>query len=228
MNSLAKIFLSLLILVLVVVGFLFSVVKVLKIYPEKENLSLEKQISSKPKDINEKQASVEFGINYQEEFTFFDILDDPSMRKFIGLNGDVVELQESAHGKSIDLDSQIDKSLDSQFINPAAKKTLNFVVPHPGVQKQGDSSLPGFALQVGSFQKSQRANVLKNKLINKDYPVFIISTWVAEQEQTLYRVFVGRFPKKIDAEKIAMKIKETEKIDPLIKWQEGEALEVSP
>ena len=74
MNSLAKIFLSLLILVLVVVGFLFSVVKVLKIYPEKENLSLEKQISSKPKDINEKQASVEFGINYQEEFTFFDTL----------------------------------------------------------------------------------------------------------------------------------------------------------
>ena len=220
MNSLAKIFLSLLILVLVVVGFLFSVVKVLKIYPEKENLSLEKQISSKPKDINEKQASVEFGINYQEEFTFFDTLNDPSMRKFIGLNGDVVELQESAHGKSIDLDSQIDKSIDSQSINPAAKKTLDSVAPHPGV--------PGFALQVGSFQKSQRANALKNKLINKDYPVFIISTWVAEQEQTLYRVFVGRFPKKIDAEKIAMKIKETEKIDPLIKWQEGEALEVSP
>ena len=143
------------------------------------------------------------------------------MRKFIGLNGDVVELQESVHGKSIDLDSQIDKSLDSQFINPAAKKTLNSVVPHPGVQKQGDSSLPGFVLQVGSFQDFQRANVLKNKLINKDYPVFIISTWVAEQGQTLHRVFVGRFLKKIDAEKTKIKIKKIEKLDSVIKRQEG-------
>ena len=67
----------------------------------------------------------------------------------------------------------------------------------------------GFVLQVGSFQEFQRADYLKNKLIDSDYPVFISSTWV-EEKGPLHRVFVGMFSKKIDAEKIAAVIKELE------------------
>jgi cell division septation protein DedD len=68
----------------------------------------------------------------------------------------------------------------------------------------------GFVLQVGSFQEFQRADYLKNKLIDSDYPVFISSTWVEEKGQALHRVVVGMFSKKIDAEKIAAEIKESE------------------
>ena len=228
MNLSVKTFTSLLILVLVALGFFFSVVKVLKIYHEKENLSVKKQISSKPMDINEKQASVEPGTSLQGEFTFFDILGDASMRKFIGLDGNVIESKEGAPDKSTDFDSKINKSLDSQLFDFASKKMLSSVAPKLEAQKRSESLLPGFVLQVGSFQEFQRASVLRNKLTNKDYPVFIISAWVAEQGQTLHRVFVGRFPKKIDAEKTKIKIREIEKIDSVIKWQEGRAPKIFP
>ena len=76
----------------------------------------------------------------------------------------------------------------------------------------------GFVLQVGSFQEFQRADYLKNKLINSDYPVFISSTWVEEKRKALHRVFVGTFLKKIDAEKAAVEIKESEKIESLVKY----------
>ena len=76
----------------------------------------------------------------------------------------------------------------------------------------------GFVLQVGSFQDFQRADYLKKKLIDRDYPVFISSTWVEEKGQSLHRVFVGTFFKKIDAEKAAIGINESEKIESLIKY----------
>ena len=73
---------------------------------------------------------------------------------------------------------------------------------------------------MGSFQEFQRADDLKNKLIDSDYSVFISSTWMEEKGRALHRVFVGTFLKKIDAEKAAIGIKESEKIESLIKYYE--------
>jgi cell division septation protein DedD len=71
---------------------------------------------------------------------------------------------------------------------------------------------------VGSFQEFQRADDLKNKLINSDYYVFIASILEEEIGQTLHRVYVGTFLKKIDAEKAAVELKESEKIESLVKY----------
>ena len=86
------------------------------------------------------------------------------------------------------------------------------------LKRKTEPPTPGFVLQVGSFQEFERANDLKNKLINVDYSVFISSTWVEEKGQSLHRVFVGTFLKKIDAEKAAVGIKKSEKIESLIKY----------
>ena len=85
-------------------------------------------------------------------------------------------------------------------------------------QKQTEPSTAGFVLQVGSFQEFQRADDLKNKLINSDYSVFIASILEEEIGQTLHRVYVGTFLKKIDAEKAAVELKESEKIESLVKY----------
>ena len=61
MKSSAKIFSTLLILVLVATGLFFSSVKALKFFSEKENSSFKKVISLKPKDMKDKQALVELG-----------------------------------------------------------------------------------------------------------------------------------------------------------------------
>ena len=215
----AKIFSTLLILVLVATGLFFSSVKALKFFSEKENSSFKKMISLKPKDMKDKQALVELGASSPDDFTFFDVLDDPEMKKYIGLNGSVVTIKEESY-KSNDLTPKVDGSLAPQVIQSVSKNVITPGTKNLEGQKQVDPSTSGFVLQVGSFQEVQKADALKNKLINSNYPVFIVSTLVKEKGYTLHRVFVGRFLRKIEAEKVAVRIKESEKIEPLVRSYE--------
>ena len=192
------------ILVLVATGLFFSSVKALKFFSEKENSSFKKMISLKPKDMKDKQALVELGASSPDDFTFFDVLDDPEMKKYIGLDGNVVAIKEEDFYKLNDLTPKVDGS-----ITRVTKKLEG--------QKLVDPSTSGFVLQVGSFQEAKKADALKNKLTNSNYPVFIVSTLVKEKGYTLHRVFVGRFLRKTEAEKVAVRIKESEKIEPLVR-----------
>ena len=220
MKSSAKIFLTLLVFVLVAAGFFLSSVKGFKFFSKKENLSFKKMISSKPKDMKDKQALVELGASSPDDFTFFDVLDDPTMKKYIGLNGSVVAITEEDYYKSNDLTPKVDDSLAPQVVGSVSKNVITPGTKNLEGQKQVDSSTSGFVLQVGSFQEFQKADALKNKLINSNYPVFIVSTLVKERGYTLHRVFVGKFLRKIEAEKIAIRIKESEKVEPLVRYYE--------
>ena len=142
------------------------------------------------------------------------------MKKYIGLDGSVVAIKEEDFYKSKDLTPKVDSSLTRQVIQPVSKNVITRVTKNLEGQKQVDPSASGFVLQVGSFQEVQKADALKNKLINSNYPVFIVSTLVKEKGYTLHRVFVGRFLRKIEAEKVAVRIKESEKIEPLVRSYE--------
>ena len=217
MKSSAKIFSTLLILVLVATGLFFSSVKALKFFSEKENSSLKKMISLKPKDMKDKQALVELGASSPDDFTFFDVLDDPEMKKYIGLDGNVVAIKEEDFYKLNDLTPKVDGSLAPQVIQSVSKNVITPGTKNREGQKLVDPSTSGFVLQVGSFQEAKKADALKNKLTNSNYPVFIVSTLVKEKGYTLHRVFVGRFLRKTEAEKVAVRIKESEKIEPLVR-----------
>ena len=115
MNSPVRAFLSLLFLGFIGIGIYLGTVKALDIYKEMEKSSTKKQISVKPESIKEKQASVNLWSIDDDEFTFFDTLDDPSMSKFIGLNENVVEPQ-IATNKTFNFDPRmIKKSIDEKF-----------------------------------------------------------------------------------------------------------------
>ena len=217
MKSSAKIFSTLLILFLVVTGLFFSSVKALKFFSEKENGSFKKMISLKPKGMKDKQALVELGASSPDDFTFFDVLDDPEMKKYVGLDGSVVAIKEEDFHKSNDLTPKVDGSLAPQVIQSVSKNVITPGTKNLESQKQVDPSTSGFVLQVGSFQEAKKADALKNKLTNSNYPVFIVSTLVKEKGYTLHRVFVGRFLRKTEAEKVAVRIKESEKIEPLVR-----------
>ena len=168
--------------------------------------------------MKDKQALVESGISTPEDFTFFDTLDDPAMKKYLALNGSIVLVKDKNYYKSNDLTPRVNGSPASKVTQPVSGITSISGAKKIKGQKQTEPSTAGFVLQVGSFQGFQRADDLKNKLINGDYPVFISSTWVEEKKKALHRVFVGTFLKKIDAEKAAVGIKESEKIESLIKY----------
>jgi len=218
MKSPAKFFSTFLIFVLGIVGLFFSSTKSFNFFSDKENISLQKIISSKPKNMKDKQALVESGISTPEDFTFFDTLNDPAMKKYLALNGSIVSLKDENYYKSNDFNPRVNGSPVSKVTQPVSGNIPISGARKHKVQYQTEPSTPGFVLQVGSFQEFQRADDLKNKLINSDYSVFIASILEEEMGQTLHRVYVGTFLKKIDAEKAAVEIKESEKIESLVKY----------
>ena len=218
MKSPAKFFSTFIIFILAVVGLFFSSTISFNFFSDKENIFLKKIISSKPKNMKDKQALVESGISTPEDFTFFDTLDDPAMKKYLALNGSIVSLKDENYYKSNDLTPRVNGSPASKVTQPVSGNFSISGARKLKGQNHTEPLTPGFVLQVGSFQEFQRADDLKNKLINSDYSVFISSTWVEEKRKALHRVFVGTFLKKIDAEKAAVEIKESEKIESLVKY----------
>ncbi len=196
-----KAFRSLLILGLIVTGLYFGGVKTIDIYMGMEKLPLKKKISVKPESID------------MDKLTFFETLVDPLMRKFVGLNGSIIEPQEVANDKTSDFVSRDKKSSTPQPASMDAKEPLSFEA-----QKQADSLGSGFVLQVGAFHKVEGANLLKNNLGKKGYPVFVEETRMPGSNKALHRVFVGKFVDKRVAEKTAISLKEIENIDPVKQW----------
>jgi len=220
MKSPAKFFSTCLIFILAVVGLFFSSTISFNFFSDKENIFLKKIISSKPKNMKDKQALVESGISTPEDFTFFDTLDDPAMKKYLALNGSIVLLKDENYYKSNDLTPRVNGSPASKVTQPVSGNiSISGAKKIKGLN-QTEPSTQGFVVQVGSFQEFQKADALKNKLINSNYPVFIVSTLVKEKGYTLHRVFVGRFLRKTEAEKVAVRIKESEKIEPLVRSYE--------
>ena len=214
----AKFFSTFIIIILAVVGLFFSSTISFNLFSDKENIFLKKIISSKPKNMKDKQALVESGISTPEDFTFFDTLDDPAMKKYLALNGSIVSLKDENYYKSNDLTPRVNGSPASKVTQPVSGNFSISGARKLKGQNQSEPSTSGFVLQVGSFQEFQRADDLKNKLINSDYSVFIASILEEEIGQTLHRVYVGTFLKKIDAEKAAVELKESEKIESLVKY----------
>ena len=217
MNSSFKAFISLLILGLIGTGFYFGDVKAIDTYMEMEKLSLKKQISVKPDNIKQKQALMKPESIDMDKLTFFETLVDPLMRKFVGLNGSIIlGPQEVANDKTSDFVSRDKKSSTPQPASMDAKEPLS-----SEAQKQADSSGSGFVLQVGAFHKVEGANLLKNNLGRKGYPVFVEKARMAGSDKALYRVFVGKFVDKRVAEKSAISLKEIENLDPFYQPAQG-------
>ncbi len=75
------------------------------------------------------------------------------------------------------------------------------------------NSINYFTIQVGAFSSKKEAQTLKKRLSRKGYTVFINTS---KRGKILYRVRVGRFIKRTDAEKVALKLKINEKLKTFI------------
>ena len=227
MNSSVKTFLSILILGLSGAGIYFGTLKFLVVFQDGGKVSVKKQIPVKPKNMKEKQALVESGSSNDEEFTFFDTLSDPSMSKFVDLNGSVADPAQvandtppgptSARG-DVDTISQVKNSDSENLLNPVAENSETVKVE---VGKRVESVVSGFALQVGSFHQLERADFLKEKLVKKGYPVFVVTVRIAGKDEVWHRVFIGRFLDRETAAVTARKVKQAEKLDSVLMWQES-------
>ena len=218
MNSLLK--KILLILIICLVGVIVG--KRIAIYSDKVSVSPKKQIVSKPKNFNKTYKSVEPQGLIKDEYTFFNTLHDPSMQKFVGLEGIVVKNNEVSSDKLMALALNKANSRDIKLNDPIVKNNIQSINKNNQTSEKNKNIIPGFSIQVGSFQKIELAELLEIGLENKGYPVYVESALINEKGQVWYRVFVGRFSTKIEAEKIGIKIKEVEGLASVIKWHEGD------
>ncbi len=74
-------------------------------------------------------------------------------------------------------------------------------------------SINYYTIQVGAFSSKKEAEGLKNRLTRKGYTVFINTS---KRGKILYRVRVGRFIKRSDAEEAALKLRINEKLKTFI------------
>jgi cell division septation protein DedD len=79
---------------------------------------------------------------------------------------------------------------------------------HPGVTVPGEPAGPGFAIQVLAYPDRRIADTMAKRLMDKGYKAYVAPT--SAGSKTLYRVRVGKFKEKRDADAVALRLKNEE------------------
>jgi cell division septation protein DedD len=88
----------------------------------------------------------------------------------------------------------------------------------PEIQAKPEEKLPigRFTINVGSFREKVRAERVLEELKDKGYKAFVTEATIS-QRGTWYRVSVGRFPSRGEAQAFAQVLKEKEGIDSFVR-----------
>ena len=78
-----------------------------------------------------------------------------------------------------------------------------------------DPSGPGFAVQVSIFETRQEADRLATQLVSKGYPAFVLDP-MKGAAKPIYRVRVGKYRNRKDAEEIQARLEKNEQFTPWI------------
>jgi cell division septation protein DedD len=97
-------------------------------------------------------------------------------------------------------------NLEPSPVEPASKE------PAPPVAAEPQKKSPkGYTVQAAAFRQKKTAELLIERLQKKGYPAYLMLHTVPSGE-VWYRVRVGRFSKRSEAEQIAKSLKEREKL----------------
>jgi hypothetical protein len=203
-----KLLLAMTFLVASAVGIHFSGVDLLNGFQEKKAFS--KKVSVvKPKFLREKIKETEMPV-----YTFFEILNDPTMTQYVGLDGKVVPAQPQL--KNISVVSAKEKVA----LPPAEKILKSDLLEKPVIKQDKNVETPSterpsrYAVQVGSFRDAGRAGVLKMKLKKNGFDAFLMQTQIADD--AWHRVFMGRYVNEQEAQAAAIMARSNFKLNAVV------------
>ena len=98
---------------------------------------------------------------------------------------------------------------------PAPASTPTSAPTSVAVSTATDPSGPGFAVQVMIFDSRREADVLATQLISKGYPAFVVDP-AKGTARAIYRVRVGKYRNRKDAEEISARLEKNEQFKPWI------------
>ncbi len=108
---------------------------------------------------------------------------------------------------------------EEPIVRPSGRKVEEREVSRPRVAPKIPflkADLP-YTIQVASSQSEEKALALVNRLKAKDYPAYIEE--VELKEKKWYRVRVGSFRNRIDAQRLVDKLKEKEGLKESLVWK---------
>jgi cell division septation protein DedD len=104
----------------------------------------------------------------------------------------------------------------SKSRKPRSAKQFSQIHRAPQTQGTRKSPKPAFTVQAGAFRDASRAQSLKTMLHKKGYVTSIVSS-KSKEGGTLYKVFVGSFRDKKEAENISREIGKKEGIQAFVR-----------
>ena len=101
---------------------------------------------------------------------------------------------------------------------PAAKSappaTKNAAATAAPAAKSTEPSGPGFAIQVAALREPEEADAIVKRLAGKGYPAYVVTP--AKGAPSVYRVRVGKFKDRREADTVAAKLQKEEQFKPWI------------
>ncbi|HIE42640.1 MAG TPA: SPOR domain-containing protein [Nitrospinaceae bacterium] len=190
-----RLFLVMILLVASVVGLHFSDVDLINGI-QKKKVALKKISAVKPKFLREKTKDV------TQEYTFFEVLDDPTMTRYVGLDGKTSQalqfpIKVSIAAANNELaPSPVENIVKPESLTIPATKHNNLNSTISGILR-----LPRYAVWVGSFRDEGQAGALKMYLQKKGFDAFLVETKIAGD--IWYRVFMDRYANEQKAQNAA-------------------------
>ena len=185
-----RLLLVMIFLVASAVGLHFSGINLLSGFQKKE-ASAKKLRAVKPKFIRDKVAKA---ASDKPIYTFFETLNDPTMTRYVGLNGKLLPTKIAA----TPLIPPVEKQMESEpLAKPEIKHDRNIRTPTE------IGGRPRYAVQVSSFRDAGRAGALKMHLQEKGFDAFLMQAELADHAGTWHRVFLGRYADEEKAQEAA-------------------------
>lgn len=110
---------------------------------------------------------------------------------------------------------------DAAPIPPVAAKTSPAAKTTPPAARAAPAAVstepagPGFAIQVAAIREREEAETMVKRLVGKGYPAYVVVPRQGEPSQ-IYRVRVGKFQDRREADTVAARLQKEEQFKPWI------------
>ena len=186
--------------------FILVTLSVLYFKEEWGKPSINKKVRAvKPKSLVNKLADLK---PVSHEFTFFETLQDKTMTKYVGLNGEI--LPNSPPSKKVVLPSKRKRVLKRDLYS--SKQHLKI----KDYEKSSPPIEPYFAVQISSFRNENRADELRRKLRQQGFDSFLMETELPNHGGKWFRVFLGKYSDEGLAYKDAEHIRQEYKLNAVV------------
>ncbi len=195
-------------------GLYFSEIDLLNRASEKE-IPQKKIRAVKPSFHREKIAKTPLAPS-KPPYSFFETLNDPTMTRYIGLNGKLLPVAFPPVSKQVSVSS----SIPPAGVKKTGKldilaKTEQRSDPKRKTIAQSEAQ-PIYAVQVSSFRNEERAGALKMRLQKKGFDAFLKRIELANNGGIWHRVFLGRYSDDEKAQEAARLARSQYKLNAVV------------